>query len=78
MDKYYRLSDDNVAAFIIILDIIYGSNRRVSRQVSLEMMTNLSILVDKYQMLEAVEVFCDAWIEDLKVNLPEQFDDNIG
>jgi hypothetical protein len=72
------LPDDNVAAFIIILDIIHGRNRRVPRQVSLEVMTNLSILVDKYQMLEAVEVFSDAWIEDLKVNLPEQFDDNMG
>jgi len=72
------LPDDNVAAFIIILDIIHGRNRRVPRQVSLEMMTNLSILVDKYQMLEAVEAFSEAWIEDLKVNLPEQFDDNTG
>jgi hypothetical protein len=65
--------DDNPEAFLIVLNVIHGRNRRVPRQVSMELMTNISILVDKYQMVEAVEVFSCSWIEDLKIDLPKSY-----
>jgi hypothetical protein len=37
------------------------------------MLTQISILVDKYQMVEAVEVFSDGWIEHLKHPDPESY-----
>jgi hypothetical protein len=64
------LPDDNPEAFLVLLHIIHGRNRLVPRQVSMELMTRISILVDKYQMVEAVEVFSCSWIEDLKMSLP--------
>jgi hypothetical protein len=67
------LPDDNPEAFVVILNIIHGRNRAVPRQVSMELMTNISILVDKYQMVEAVEVFSCSWIEDLKIDLPKSY-----
>ena len=30
-------------------------------------------MVDKYQMVEAVEVFSCSWIEDLKIDLPKSY-----
>jgi hypothetical protein len=43
----------------------------VPRKVSLDLLTQMSILVDKYQMMAAVEILSDAWIEELKKDIPE-------
>jgi hypothetical protein len=67
------LPDDNPAAFVIVLDIIHGHNRRVPREIDLELLSEISILVDKYQMVEAVEFFAESWIEGLKSSLPEYY-----
>lgn len=40
--------------------------KKVPRLVSLVRLTALTILVDKYQMQESVEVFSDMWIDGLK------------
>jgi hypothetical protein len=39
----------------------------VPRQVSLDQLTKLSILVDKYQMQEAAGAFAEIWIEGFNV-----------
>jgi len=67
------LPDDDPAAFAIVLNIIHGHNRRVPREVDLELLTEISILVDKYQMVEAVEFFAESWIEGLKPGLPQNY-----
>lgn len=67
------LPDDDPAAFAIVLDIIHGHNRRVPREVDLELLTEISILVDKYRMVEAVEFFAESWIEGLKPGLPKKY-----
>jgi hypothetical protein len=65
------LPDDNVQAFIIILNIIHGHNRLVPRQISFDMMTEIMLLADKYQIVEALEAFSFGWIENLKRLLPK-------
>ncbi len=67
------LTDDDPAAFAIVLNIIHGHNRRVPREVDLELLTEISILVDKYQMVEVVEFFAESWIEGLKPGLPKDY-----
>jgi hypothetical protein len=59
------LPDDDQTIMVIVLNIVHGRNRLVSKQADLEMMTKLAILVDKYQMVEVVESFSDSWINDL-------------
>jgi len=59
------LPDDDQSIMVIVLNIIHGRNRLVPKQVDLEMMTRLAILVDKYQMVEAVESFSSPWIDGL-------------
>jgi hypothetical protein len=67
------LPDDDPPAFHILLDIIHYRTREVPRQVDLKTMTNLSVLVDRYQMLEVVESYVEWWIPELKKLLPESF-----
>jgi hypothetical protein len=59
------LPDDDQSIMVIVLNIVHGRNRLVPKQADLEMMIKLAILVDKYQMVEAVESFSDSWINDL-------------
>lgn len=51
------------AAFVIVMDIIHGHNREVSRQITLELLTQVSVVVDYYECHEAVEPFIDQWIQ---------------
>lgn len=70
-----ELPDDNQHIMVIVLNIIHSCNRLVPKLADLEMMTKLAILVDKYQMVEAVESFSGPWINDLvtKEPLPDWF-----
>jgi hypothetical protein len=67
------LPDDNPDQFQVVLDIIHGRNRRVGREIDLDSLTAISIVVDKYQMAEAVESFLDGWIEGLRKGLPTKY-----
>jgi hypothetical protein len=67
------LPDDDPTAFKILLDIIHGRVRQVPRQVNLQIMTDLSVLVDKYQMLEVVELYAEIWMSTLKMCVPNFF-----
>jgi hypothetical protein len=68
------LGDDDPDAFEILLNIVHGLTRRVPRSVSLDMLTKLAVLVNYYQMHEAVELFSDTWIDTLvKEGLPQSY-----
>jgi hypothetical protein len=58
------LPDDNPDAMRVLMDIAHHRNRQVAKKLSFGMLVHLSILVDKYQMLETVENFVDLWISD--------------
>jgi BTB/POZ domain len=68
-----ELPDDDPAALRILLDIIHGRVRQVPRHVNLKIMTELSVLVDKYQMLEVVELYVEVWMSTLKSSVPMFF-----
>ncbi|KAE9378212.1 hypothetical protein N431DRAFT_399726 [Stipitochalara longipes BDJ] len=68
------LGDDDPDAFEILLNIIHGLTRRVPRSVSLDMLTRIAVLVNYYQMHEAVELFSDTWINTLaREGLPQSY-----
>lgn len=67
------LPDDDPAALRILLDIVHGRVRQVPRHVNLKTMTELSVLVDKYQMLEVVELYVEMWMSTLKTSVPMFF-----
>lgn len=68
-----QLPDDNHIALQIMLNLIHGRLKQVPRQVSLEVMTELSILVDKYETLEVFDLILDVWIQPLLSEMPTKF-----
>lgn len=64
------LPDDDPDAISILLDVIHGHTRKVPRKVDFELLIHISILVDKYQLHEVVEVFSDGWIQALDQEVP--------
>ncbi|KAH7420003.1 hypothetical protein BKA64DRAFT_700006 [Cadophora sp. MPI-SDFR-AT-0126] len=62
--------DDDPAAFKILMDILHFNARKVPRTVDLKTLTNLAVLVDKYSVLEPVEVFAERWIAQLRETMP--------
>ncbi|MCJ1476644.1 hypothetical protein MMC13_005312 [Lambiella insularis] len=71
------LPDDNQAALLILMNLIHGKLKKVPRKITLEMLTELAILVDKYELLEITEVFRDCWFEDLKTSIPQEFNQDL-
>ncbi|KAK2873447.1 hypothetical protein FQN49_002370 [Arthroderma sp. PD_2] len=72
------LPDDDPDAFLIILNIIHGHLRQVPLEVDLHMLTQLAILVDKYELHERIEMFASFWFRNLKPTIPEHCIDNIS
>jgi hypothetical protein len=60
------LPDEDPEAMTILMDIVHGRTKRVSRQVNLGTLTKLAVVVNHRQMHEVVEFFSDTWIENLK------------
>lgn len=56
------LPEDDLVAFTILLYIIHGKTSQVPRTISVELLATLSILVDKYELLEVVGIYSDVWI----------------
>ncbi|RBR24097.1 uncharacterized protein FIESC28_03096 [Fusarium coffeatum] len=56
-----RASDWNTRAFLILLDIIHGHHSQVPRNLDLDTVAQIGLLVDYYDCLEIVQVFFDHW-----------------
>ena len=72
-----RLPDDNPAALLVILHLIHGQTRKVPRKVDLWMLTELAILVDKYELLESVEMVLDHWLQNLESTIPRTLNNDL-
>ncbi|KAK1991092.1 hypothetical protein LX36DRAFT_694949 [Colletotrichum falcatum] len=60
-------------ALLILMRVIHGQTRSVPRQIDLEILAKIAVLVDYYDSLEVVEVFASIWIGVLKNKLPTQY-----
>jgi len=69
---------DDLDSVIILLNIIHGAGRKVPRQVSLDVLSKLAVVVSKFEMLSAVEFFSDTWIDNLqRSGLPKMYNENV-
>lgn len=71
------LPDDDPEAFEILMNILHGWSSKVPEQVTLELLTKLSVLADKYQILEPLTVYLRQWWPELKKQLPGEYDANV-
>ena len=56
------LPEDNPEAMMLILAIVHGFTRKVPRKVSRDMLLQIALLIDKYEM----ELFTHMWFKTLK------------
>lgn len=71
------MPDDDPDAFLILLNILHGRIRKVPLAVDLETLTQIATLVDKYDIMEPVELFANFWFDNLKSTIPDQYTDDI-
>ena len=70
--------EEDLDSMIILLQIIHGAGRKVPRQVSLDELSKLAILVSKFEILSTVEFFSDTWIDNLqRGGLPKAYNQNV-
>lgn len=63
----------NVEAMLIVMNIIHCRNGKVPRSLSLDMLTEVSVLVDFLECHESVEVLSELWIKNLEYNIPTTY-----
>lgn len=64
----------DIQALLLLLNVLHHRNRQVPRKVSLETLAKVAVLVDYYECAEALELYTEIWIADLKVNSPIPLD----
>lgn len=72
------LPEDDVPAFLILLNIIHGHTRKVPRQLGLDRVAKIAILVDKYQLQEVVAVHSDHWMRHLEPMVPKHWTNDMN
>ncbi|KAM3066357.1 hypothetical protein ACMFMG_003134 [Clarireedia jacksonii] len=65
------LPEDDPDALKILVDIIHSRHKHVPKKIDLDLLTNVAILVDKYRLHEAVELYSDIWIKGLLSTVPK-------
>jgi hypothetical protein len=65
-------------AMIVLLNIVHGVSRKVPRQVKLDTLSKLAMLVSVFGMIDAVQFFSDTWIDDFqRKGLPQSYDEKV-
>lgn len=57
-------------AFIIVMNVVHGLNRKVPRAVDLELLAKIAVIVDYLKCHESMDVFSAIWIEGLRSSIP--------
>ena len=71
------LPEDDPEALKILLSIVHAQTQDLPTEVSLETMTGLSVLVDKYQMYQVGQLCVRLWMPELKKSVPTKLDNTL-
>ncbi|KAK4196094.1 hypothetical protein QBC40DRAFT_342952 [Triangularia verruculosa] len=63
--------DWDTEALVIVMNVLHSHYRQVPKKVSLEMLAKIAIIVDYYQIHEALQIIASLWINALKKSLPD-------
>jgi hypothetical protein len=59
------LPHDDLNAFKILLNIIHGRARQVPLKIDLDMLHNIALIVEKYEMVEVAEIYVKLWLLEI-------------
>lgn len=71
------MPETDPTAFLILLNIIHGRIKKVPRKVDLFLLTEIAVLVDRYELLEITELWSDQWLRDLEESVPVTLDEDL-
>ncbi|KAI1655229.1 hypothetical protein F4813DRAFT_398564 [Daldinia decipiens] len=71
--RHIEAEDWGVYSMLFLMRVIHGYNSKVPRDLPLETLAKIAVLVDYYQCHEAVMLWSDIWIESLKESIPTTF-----
>ena len=64
-------------AVSIVLNAVHARGSKVPRSVDLETLAQIAIFVDRFQLLDAVDVYAERWISKLEGDLPNTYNRNL-
>jgi hypothetical protein len=62
--------DWDAEAMRIVLSILHNRTKSIPGTVSLELLCRISVIVDYYQLQDAIHFFATKWIDPLRSSLP--------
>ncbi len=68
-----NVEDWDAEAMRVVLSLIHCRTKGIPRIVTLEMLTKVAVLVDYYQLHEAVHFYASLWIDTLRHSLPTAY-----
>lgn len=71
------LYGDDPEALLLLLYAIHGKFSQVRREVDVKLLTQLAILVDKYDLFEVTIFLKDHWLRSVEDTVPTAFNDNV-
>lgn len=63
----------NVDAMLILMNIIHGRGPKVPREITLNTLAEIAVLVDYYECNEAVDVMAEIWMDKLLNSMPSTY-----
>lgn len=66
-----------VHAMLILMNVIHGRGRKVPREVTLDTLVEIAVLVDCYECYEAMDVMAELWIDKLLKRMPSTYCEDI-
>ncbi|GAQ12164.1 hypothetical protein ALT_9485 [Aspergillus lentulus] len=63
----------NVDAMLILMNIIHGRGPKVPREITLNTLAEIAVLVDYYECYEAVDVMAEIWMDKLLNSMPSTY-----
>ncbi|KAK3299776.1 uncharacterized protein B0H64DRAFT_469958 [Chaetomium fimeti] len=61
-------------AVSIVMNVIHSRGSKVPKAVDLETLAQIALVVDRFQLFDAVEVYADRWITNLESSSPDTID----
>ncbi|KAF7169069.1 hypothetical protein CNMCM5623_001901 [Aspergillus felis] len=61
---------EDIEAMLILMNIIHGRGSKVPREVTLDKLVEIAVLVDYYECHEAVDVMAEIWMDKLVGSMP--------
>lgn len=64
-------------ALLTVMNIIHGRIPLVPRKLDLDALTNIAVVVDRYDCKEAIEIFLDIWTQKAEAGVSTTYSESI-